>query len=220
MLTTPSSNLGISGASAPIAAKVSIAVIAFLESVYFAINDSSDGRFSCRDYSARETSATPTFGTRSSCAKLTVLYAIWGARRRSGNRQAKTTLARCAFPQFRALRIALPRREAAAALRKRPNAYKTVDFVRRDHLSHKSDGFVRSGCSAPPEPGCRAWCLPPQLGALGTHILQRNLKQLQIAFPELCLALRLHIGSIARQPGQDVLVNKSRRLCRHGAALL
>lgn len=146
---------------------------------------------------------------------------IWGARRRSGNRQAKTTLARCAFPQFRALRIALPRRKAAAALRKRAETRtKPSISCGGDHLSHKSDGFVRSGCSAPPEPGCRAWCLPPQLGALGTHILQRNLKQLQIAFPELCLALRLHIGSIARQPGQDVLVNKSRRLCRHGAALL
>lgn len=62
-LTMPSSNLGSSGMSAPIAVKVSIAVIVFLESVYFTINDSSDGRFSCLDYSACETPAAPTFGT-------------------------------------------------------------------------------------------------------------------------------------------------------------
>ena len=45
MLTMLSSNLGISGASAPIAVEASIAVIAFLGITYFAINNSSHGCF-------------------------------------------------------------------------------------------------------------------------------------------------------------------------------
>ncbi len=89
-----------------------------------------------------------------SCAKLTLLYAIWSTHRRSGNRQARTTLTRCAFPQFRALRIAPPRREAAAALKKRAETRtKPSISCRGDRLLHETDGFVRNGRSTPPEPG-------------------------------------------------------------------
>ncbi len=111
------------------------------------------------------------------CAKLTVLYAIWGTRRHSGSLQARTALTRCAFPQFKALRIALPRREAPGALTKRlETRTKPSISCRGDRLLHETDGFVRNGRSTPPEPGppsgLEPRCDPSQRKAasLGRHV--------------------------------------------------